>query len=1675
MASSPVNLKLLEPRLSYIVLMAYFTVMCALALWMCRRNFTRLRIFACTLTFFGLSIAIMGFLRAERLASPNWFWVWNFVGELLAVAGLTIAIVSVGNGFYPMSRNRSIYWAMAMGIIFIFITFSTINIGVYTAMKIVPRHIPYQEVMELRERVVKSNMATMEEIIAQRLDECARGRIRTCEVPEEGYNTWRQLSYLEREMFVRPVWWMYMSHQILMLFTCLWVVIYLFIPLVRNHRHGAVGRSVDGDSMAVGVWYLSTLITLAMIYGTIQIYYLTNIEVIYNESIQAFDLGVRCTIGPIFFIPAPRFLIEFYRRHFSALAKSGSNQDSRRGGRGPGSSVATNPRFDGQGSFVGPNFEIRPTTSFNAGNANVGGDPDLMVPQQAYLPNQSARGSFDVHYPTSGCGGDKDGGTMSGGGDGGGQYESSPLKRMYGSLKLFQGRNRGLSSESGRQFNQDYPGDRDVNDTRPPRPPRDQARNNNGNGNKERRPSKERPESTQRLTEEALTDDAAGSGQYFYTPTNYSSHSDYDPLNVAAVQSTPVMGLRAPPHDLSHSRHHPDLPSSPSGAADTGARDDMPQDWRASEVESSYQDKRDSQTTTSWEGGSFGGGPPANWKQQQRLSLDLLQGDSEERGRRIQRGSQHSSQATIPRHLRRSYTQSQLEEEAMRRNSSGSARFSNPLQEYAMSALGDGDKTESVSDMSQYQQQSQKRYSFGRRSSDITRSMLMRDSFDYDIAGRDSFIEIPRQGYGGFTTRDRVARLSTDSSRSRGDHSPGFFLHDTDPAKDYLPELQQSLVSHAVDPTYWTRGPDVGSARRPLSTLGRASPLDAAFQVNQDSGIASDPPSSPNTSAAVTTKSKLQHKTSRTLLGVVVGAGGSGSGGGKKKDAKEKEVSPTTDKKSAPKGRWWPGHRREASAGASYATFMNDSDIPPTPTTPAAATSATTLASSVAVSGAASSVSTKSRSNTKSNKGGSEAANKTSSSTGNSGIEPMTPTSSHHPLRGIEGAPIEELTKVSIQCPQMAEEAARLAEESLWAQYDYPDPYYDESTHRKFLKQKHLDGPGRVEDTLGTSLSSSSPTSAPSPPPMPSEARASIQLHAAQLESRGIKSSLEMPTSPLNLSGNSGAKAAGDESLPNSPSPASGKTSFGSFLSRTASGSKRLVPPKLKGRSLRSKSDSNTTGTGSSSQANAGSNSGSSSGGAGNRGSVDAKAFKPQTALPITTTRPNPLPTEEDPSLAYNRMMASTSLSPPPRQTNWMTRNRAASPQSGGSSGTTATASQSLGKGAAKSSTLSVDTVAANAVATTASTVSGSAASLSPQTTATITSPHATSSLTSPGSGSGHGSVPSTPGSPPLSPTAGSAGRRSESSDTSSRHGPRSLISTMANMDSRRYQQHQHGESSTGSPNKSRTSPQTDNLAQAYYYNKRAQQANSSNAGSAPVSQELPSANPVTSGGRDTIAPPLTPPMKADNASLVAKSGYSYYGNGSSQSSSESSTPRRGSPSPDPLEAVATVAHQSTTTYPTKSSSMSSPTMRSKSPSAAMIDIGRPISPPLHDRPRSSFSSSSSPPLKAAALFSTSDQPYNATVRPMSPPMTASSPSLGSDPGSSPTMSAATRVSSSSGVYPPQAAYMGSGSNAPSSSSYSSQPINRTSSLTNSVRQMADDAWTQAMVARAQNSVTSRS
>ncbi|KAI9234824.1 MAG: hypothetical protein BYD32DRAFT_422603 [Podila humilis] len=423
------NITLLPEAASFLVATCYLTFLTVVAIVMAARSKTRLRIFAFFITFLGLSIAIIGYLRAIRIVEPQWFWCWNFFGEGLGVAAMAAIIVSVGSGFYPMARRKSLLWMASMAIVCIYAVLAAVNVGFYIHEKIILHPISAKYLVHLRFDIMDEYNATSWDLQRERLLEIASGQIVSGNYSQTaltGVASWKELTSSERDMFARPNFHWYLSHQLLMLFTFTWSCIYLFVPLVRNHRHGPVGRPVDSNTMAVGVWYLATLLTVVCLYGALNIYYVFEPKFSFEQPAQALDLCLRLTVGPIFMMPAPAFLFRFYRQHFKKFRGTGSSGNGS-GGRNTDSS---NAQHDSR--------------SYQAGSSRNGGISQFQSSRFANSP----RGSFDIGRDNN-CDDTKDENKG---------YNSSLANNAnpQGRLKLFQSRDRGLSVESSRVLSRDF-------------------------------------------------------------------------------------------------------------------------------------------------------------------------------------------------------------------------------------------------------------------------------------------------------------------------------------------------------------------------------------------------------------------------------------------------------------------------------------------------------------------------------------------------------------------------------------------------------------------------------------------------------------------------------------------------------------------------------------------------------------------------------------------------------------------------------------------------------------------------------------------------------------------------------------------------------------------------------------------------------------------------------------------------------------------------------------------------------------------------------------------------------------------------------------------------------------------------------------------------------------------
>ncbi|KAF9928770.1 hypothetical protein BGZ67_006771 [Mortierella alpina] len=413
---------------SFTVATCYIGLLTIAALVVCYRSRTRLRLYAAFCTCWGLTIAVAGLLRSKLIIGPIPFWLWNFIAEPIGILALMYTITSVGSGFYPMAGHRNIFWKVAMGLLVIYALMAVGHVAMYVVDRALLRPISGQEIQELWSLIIQRGIRTRMQLeIQESLMQC-RGMITDGNRFEVGARNWTDLTWTERDMYGRPNQSAYSAHQMFMIFTFGWVSAYLFVPLLNHHRRrGPVGRPLDSDMMAVGVWYMTCITIVVLAYAILNIYYFFVPEIVFEQQAQALDLCVRATIGPIFFVPAPAYLIKFYRRHFNNPNKGGNSGG---GYRGRIDSAGCNAGY--HSSFTSPDDPIgtlAPTHSRAGSRIGYTDDAGYLKPS-ADEPMHQIDGSSNNRHTSLGS--------------------------MYGRMRLFHSRSRGASMESNKVFNQDF-------------------------------------------------------------------------------------------------------------------------------------------------------------------------------------------------------------------------------------------------------------------------------------------------------------------------------------------------------------------------------------------------------------------------------------------------------------------------------------------------------------------------------------------------------------------------------------------------------------------------------------------------------------------------------------------------------------------------------------------------------------------------------------------------------------------------------------------------------------------------------------------------------------------------------------------------------------------------------------------------------------------------------------------------------------------------------------------------------------------------------------------------------------------------------------------------------------------------------------------------------------------
>ncbi|KAF9351641.1 hypothetical protein BGX26_010404 [Mortierella sp. AD094] len=382
------------------------------------------------------------FWALDQRIVPQWFWLSTFAAEGIGMVVLCHTIVSVGNGFYPMAGKKNVFWRMAIGMIVVYALVAIANIAFYVQQKVVYHEISPDDLRTLGATIKNDS-----------INEWRNCRQYYSYYPDHpnGVDNWTQLSCTQMEVYGRPNLSFYIVHQMTMFLACVWTSFYLFIPLVRNHRHGPVGRPADSDTMAIGIWYLSCIVVLTLFYWGLNIVYiLQGPKLAFRPIAQAVDLGLRATVSPVFFLPAPPCLIRFYRQHIKQNGH-GSNSLNGAGGSKYGGANRRN------GSFTAE-------VNGHQGSFTTMEDPHVLN-SPPYSPGGSRLGRFDETGSRLGASLDSEVNPHS-------DREVTDKNKnqrltsngsAYSRMRLFQSRDRGPSMESRKMFNREFDQD-DNND-----------------------------------------------------------------------------------------------------------------------------------------------------------------------------------------------------------------------------------------------------------------------------------------------------------------------------------------------------------------------------------------------------------------------------------------------------------------------------------------------------------------------------------------------------------------------------------------------------------------------------------------------------------------------------------------------------------------------------------------------------------------------------------------------------------------------------------------------------------------------------------------------------------------------------------------------------------------------------------------------------------------------------------------------------------------------------------------------------------------------------------------------------------------------------------------------------------------------------------------------------------
>ncbi|KAF9085235.1 hypothetical protein BGX23_009839 [Mortierella sp. AD031] len=378
-----------------------------LALVMYFRNRTRLRLNVVLFSILGLSASVAGFLWSAKLKvwstedgtnidklSTDLFWIWSFAAEGVGTVVLASTVVMVGTVFYSRTGRKNIFLVLSIVMIVMYATVAAANVIVY--------------IKQVNGVALKNTLAGGYEECIQWMEGCIRER----RYPDDRFITatgfdWRRKKIeVWKEYKLNPSPEVYVPNKVLTAVVFLWVSMYLFVPLLRNRNHRPV---IGSDMTAVGIWYLSCLSILV-----------TDADDAYSPWVQALDVSLRGTIGIVFSLPAPKFIIQFARRYYG-------HQRSKEGDFNNRTHRDIGPRHRGMFS-----------SSTNYSQDCGGSSSITRSPEPAFAT--TAKAGVPVEDPLTFIE----------------DHSSRSNNINFGSIKLFPTRNRGESMESSKMFNQDF-------------------------------------------------------------------------------------------------------------------------------------------------------------------------------------------------------------------------------------------------------------------------------------------------------------------------------------------------------------------------------------------------------------------------------------------------------------------------------------------------------------------------------------------------------------------------------------------------------------------------------------------------------------------------------------------------------------------------------------------------------------------------------------------------------------------------------------------------------------------------------------------------------------------------------------------------------------------------------------------------------------------------------------------------------------------------------------------------------------------------------------------------------------------------------------------------------------------------------------------------------------------